>query len=84
MNKSLVSSIAAAALVGSIGFVFAQSQGTDTYSQPAATPADQSTQAATTDNSNATNASTSPETTPSTRSTTMNDGSSLPAQADRN
>ena len=43
--------IAAATLVGSIGLVYAQSQGTDTSAQPAATQADQSTQAATTDSS---------------------------------
>ena len=32
MNKSLISSIAAATLVGSIGLVYAQSQGSDVYS----------------------------------------------------
>jgi|OpeIllAssembly_1097287.scaffolds.fasta_scaffold03996_2 hypothetical protein len=84
MNKSLVSSIAAAALVGSIGFVYAQSQGTDTYTQPAATPSDQTTQAATTDGSTAPSSSSSIDTSPSTRSSTMNDDSPLAAQADRN
>lgn len=84
MNKSLVSSIATAALVGSIGLVYAQSQGTGTYSQPAATPAGQSTQAAPTDSSTTPNSSSSPDMSPNTSSSTMKDGSSLPAQADRN
>lgn len=86
MNKSLISSIAAAALVGSIGLVYAQSQGSDTYSQPAATPTDQSTQAATTDSTTTPSSSStmSPDTSTGSSSSTMSDDSSLAAQADRN
>jgi hypothetical protein len=85
MNKSLISSIAAAALVGSIGLVYAQSQGTDTSTQPAATPADTTTQSATTDSSTATpSSSSSMDTSTPSSSASTTDDSSLAAQADRN
>lgn len=84
MNKSLISSIAAATLVGSIGLVYAQSQGTDTTSQPA-TPADTTTQSATSDSSTAapsTSSSSMDTSTPSSSASPTD--SSLAAQADRN
>lgn len=83
MNKSLISTVAAAALVGSIGLVYAQTQGSDTYSQPAATQSDQSTQSATsgsTPSSSSTMSSSSSDTSGSMSS----DDSTLAAQADRN
>lgn len=79
-TKSLVSSIAAAALVGSIGLVYAQSQGSDTYSQPAATQADQSTQSATSSSTMPSSSSVDS----STNSSAPADDSTLAAQADRN
>lgn len=77
MNKSLVSSIAAATLVGSIGLVFAQSQSTDATA-PAATVG--GTPATTTDTT-ANPGMSSTATTPGTASPTGSTQDSSPATA---
>lgn len=90
MNKSLISSVAAAALVGSIGLVYAQTQSSDATATPSAGT---STQAATIDNTTPSSSSTMPSSTidNSTNNSTSNstsnsttDDSTLAAQADRN
>ena len=87
MTKTLISSIAAATLVGSIGLVYAQSQGTDTYSQPAQTQTETTTSSAT---SSATNMDSNASTTSGSydssnnAANSMDESSSLDAQADRN
>ncbi len=76
MNKSLISSVAAAALVGSIGLVYAQTQSTDT----AAPQSTLSTPSATVDSTTPSSSSAMP----SSSATSTTDDSTLAAQADRN
>lgn len=82
MNKSLIASVAAAALVGSIGLAYAQTQSTDATVTPSTGTG---TQAATIDNTTSNTSSTMPSSSVDSRtqSSTAED-STLAAQADRN